>query len=60
MLVYIVMDVDEWNDHVELEGVFSTREKAEECITDLLEEMTESLRKGKENCFKILERELDA
>lgn len=27
MLVYIVMDVDEWNDRVELEGVFSTKEK---------------------------------
>ena len=60
MLVYIVIDVDEWNDHVELEGAFSTREKAEECIADLLEEMTESLRKEKEDCFKILERELDA
>lgn len=60
MLVYIVMDVDEWNDHAELEGVFSTREEAEECIADLLEEMTESLRKEKEDCFKILERELDA
>ena len=47
MLVYIVMDIDEWNDRVELEGVFSTREKAEECIADLLEEMTESLRKEK-------------
>lgn len=60
MLVYIVMDIDEWNDRVELEGVFSTREKAKECIADLLEEMTESLRKEKEDCFKILERELDA
>ena len=60
MLVYIVMDVDEWNDRVELEGVFSTREKAEECIADLLEEMTEWLRKEKEDCFIILERELDA
>ena len=60
MLVYIVMDIDEWNDRVELEGVFSTKEKAEECIADLLEEMTESLRKEKEDCFKILERELDA
>ena len=59
MLVYIVMDVDEWNDRVKLEGVFSTREKAEECIADLLEEMTDSLRKEKEDCFKILERELD-
>lgn len=60
MLVYIVMDVDKWNDRVELEGVFSTREKAEECIADLLEEMTGSLRKEKEDCFKILEQELDA
>ena len=40
MLVYIVMNVDVWNDHVELEGVFSTKEK--------------------EDCFIILERELDA
>lgn len=60
MLVYIVMNVDEWNDHVELEGVFSTREKAEECIADLLDEMSESLRKEKEDCFEIWERELDA
>lgn len=60
MLVYIVMDVDEWNDHVELEGVFSTREKAEACIADLLDEMSESLRKEKEDCFEIWERELDA
>lgn len=60
MLVYIVMDINNWNDRVELEGVFSTREKAEECIADLLEEMTDSLRKEKEDCFKILERELDA
>lgn len=60
MLVYIVMDVDKWNDRVELEGVFSTREKAEECIADLLDEMSESLRKEKEDCFEIWERELDA
>ena len=60
MLVYIVMDVDKWNDRVELEGVFGTREKAEECIADLLDEMSESLRKEKEDCFEIWERELDA
>lgn len=60
MLVYIVIDIDEWYDCVELEGVFSTREKAEACIADLLDDMSESLRKEKEDCFEIWERELDA
>lgn len=60
MLVYIVMDINNWNDRVELEGVFSTREKAEACIADLLDEMSESLRKEKGDCFEIWERELDA
>lgn len=60
MLVYILMDINEWNDRVELEGVFSTKEKAEERKADILDEMSESRRKEKEDCFEIWIRELDA
>lgn len=35
MLVYIVMNIDEWNDRVELEGVFSTREKKQKSASQI-------------------------
>lgn len=60
MTVYIVTHRNPWNDAYSIEGVFSTRKKAKNCITDILDDMSPSLRKEEEDNYHINEHEVDA
>lgn len=60
MTVYIVTHRNPWNNAYSIEGVFSTRKKARDCINDILDAMSPSLRDEEEDNYHINERKVDA
>ena len=60
MTVYIVTHRNPWNNAYSIEGVFSTRKKARNCINDILDAMSPSLREDEEDNYHINERKVDA
>lgn len=60
MTVYIVTHKNPWNNAYSIEGVFSTRKKARDCINDILDAMSPSLRDEEEDNYHINERKVDA